>query len=96
MTMHKKHTHLLDEDGEIRELTDENFFNHAKTLNELPAEMQANLRAVTKRGPQRAPIKELVTIRLSKDVVSHFRDSGRGWQARVDDALKKAVEAGIA
>lgn len=91
-----EHTKLIDEDGEIEELTDENFFNHAKSLKELPTEMQATLRAIAKRGPQRKPIKELVTIRLSKDVVSHFKESGRGWQTRVDEALKKAVKAGIA
>lgn len=91
-----KHTKLIDEDGEIEELTDKNFFNHAKSLKELPPEMQATLRAVAKRGPQRKPTKELVTIRLSKDVVAHFRESGSGWQTRVDEALKKAVEVGIA
>lgn len=90
-----KHTKPINDD-EIPELTDENFFNHAKTLKELPTEVKATLRAVTKRGPQRAPIKELVTIRLSRDVVSHFKESGPGWQTRVDDALKKAVESGIA
>ena len=32
--------------------------------------------------------KERITIRLSHDVVEQFRASGKGWQTRVDAALK--------
>ncbi|MXW66974.1 MAG: hypothetical protein F4Z72_08265 [Gemmatimonadales bacterium] len=28
-----------------------------------------------------------MTIRLSQDVIDHFRAGGRGWQTRIDDAL---------
>ena len=40
------------------------------------------------RGPQKAPTKELVSIRLSRNVVASFRASGHGWQTRIDRALK--------
>jgi uncharacterized protein (DUF4415 family) len=40
------------------------------------------------RGPQKAPTKERITIRLSPEVVERFRASGEGWQSRVDAALK--------
>jgi len=40
------------------------------------------------RGPQRAPTKERITIRLSPEVVRTFRATGDGWQTRVDAALK--------
>jgi uncharacterized protein (DUF4415 family) len=40
------------------------------------------------RGPQKAPTKERVTIRLSKSVVDSFRSTGDGWQTRVDSALQ--------
>jgi uncharacterized protein (DUF4415 family) len=43
------------------------------------------------RGPQRAPKKVAVSIRLSADVVDHFRATGRGWQGRIDAMLKKAM-----
>ncbi len=87
---------LIDKHGEVGELTKDNFFKHAKTIDQLPHGLQEKLRAVGKRGPQRAPTKELVTIRLSADIVAHFRNTGSGWQTRLNDALKKAVEAGIA
>jgi uncharacterized protein (DUF4415 family) len=40
------------------------------------------------RGPQKAPTKERITIRLSRDVVERFRATGDGWQTRVDAALR--------
>jgi uncharacterized protein (DUF4415 family) len=44
------------------------------------------------RGPQKAPKKVPVSIRLSPIVVSHFRRQGPGWQARIDAALTKIVK----
>jgi uncharacterized protein (DUF4415 family) len=43
------------------------------------------------RGPQRAARKVPVSIRLSADVVEHFKASGPGWQGRIDETLKKAI-----
>lgn len=33
--------------------------------------------------------KEKVTLRLSPDVLAHFRAKGAGWQTRIDEALRK-------
>jgi uncharacterized protein (DUF4415 family) len=41
-----------------------------------------------RRGPQKAPTKRVVTMRLSPDVVDTFRATGDGWQTRIDNALK--------
>ena len=43
------------------------------------------------RGRQKVPTKELISLRLDADLASHFRDSGKGWQTRFNDALRKAV-----
>jgi uncharacterized protein (DUF4415 family) len=43
------------------------------------------------RGPQKNPTKIPVSLRLSADVVEHFRATGPGWQRRIDDTLKKAM-----
>lgn len=43
------------------------------------------------RGPQKAATKEHLSIRLSRDVVEHFRAGGPGWQSRIDRALKHYV-----
>ena len=42
--------------------------------------------------PVAAAPKERITIRLSPDVVERFRASGKGWQTRVDAALKEWLE----
>jgi uncharacterized protein (DUF4415 family) len=44
------------------------------------------------RGPQKAPTKVQTTIRLDSDLIDHFRLGGRGWQGRVNDTLRRAVE----
>lgn len=40
------------------------------------------------RGPQKAPTKKSIAIRLSQDVVENFKSTGAGWQSRIDDALR--------
>jgi len=42
------------------------------------------------RGPQRAPTKVPVTLRLDRDIVERFRATGAGWQSRMNDALRRA------
>jgi uncharacterized protein (DUF4415 family) len=44
-----------------------------------------------KRGPQKAPTKKLVSLRLSPEVVEHFKAGGRGWQTRIDKTLREAI-----
>ena len=44
------------------------------------------------RGPQKAPTKRPLAIRLSPDVVEFFKATGKGWQARIDEALKTHVK----
>jgi len=32
-----------------------------------------------------------ISIRLSPDVVAHYKATGPGWQTRIDEDLKKAA-----
>jgi len=45
-----------------------------------------------KRGPQKTPTKKLVSLRLSPEVIEHFKSSGPGWQTRIDETLSKAIK----
>ena len=36
--------------------------------------------------------KEAVKLRLSPDVLDHFRAGGAGWQTRINETLEKAVQ----
>jgi len=35
--------------------------------------------------------KELVSLRIDRDVLEHFQESGPGWQDRINDALRRAA-----
>jgi len=43
------------------------------------------------RGPQKAPTKEPVSIRLDRDIVAELRSTGKGWQTRLNDMLRDAL-----
>lgn len=79
---------LTDEHGEVRELTDEDFKHMQPMEKVLPADLQ---RAIGQRGRQKAPTKVKTTMRLSPDVVEHFKEQGPGWQSRINQALKEYI-----
>ena len=35
--------------------------------------------------------KELVSLRLDREILDHFQAAGPGWQDRINDALRKVV-----
>jgi len=43
------------------------------------------------RGRQKAPTKRQVTLRLDRDVISHFQAEGPGWQSRINAALRRVI-----
>lgn len=45
-----------------------------------------------KRGPQKTPTKKLVSLRLSSEVIDHFKSSGPGWQTRIDSTLLESIK----
>ncbi len=57
------------------------------SLQETPTLGAVLEKARGKRGPQKAPVKERIGLRLDKDVVDYFRSMGPGWQGRINDAL---------
>ncbi len=54
-------------------------------------------KATVRRGrPPSANPKVSTTIRLSREVVDHFKAGGRGWQTRIDAALLEWIRKGDA
>lgn len=49
-----------------------------------PAEVPAN-------KPVLPGVKEMVSLRLDRDVLDHFQADGPGWQDRINAALRKAA-----
>jgi uncharacterized protein (DUF4415 family) len=77
---------LIDTNGEVRELTAEDMAKFRPAAEALPSSLKKKLGV---RGPQKMPTKERITIRLSREVVEQFRETGDGWQTRVDSALRE-------
>jgi uncharacterized protein (DUF4415 family) len=63
-------------------------FARAVSFDEAFPELAAGIR---RRGAQKTPSKESTTIRLSREVIDHFRTTGSGWQGRIDKALKEWI-----
>jgi uncharacterized protein (DUF4415 family) len=59
---------------------------------------EAAFKAATTK-PMEAPVKtpsvpnakELVSLRIDRDVLEHFQEAGPGWQDRINDALRKVA-----
>lgn len=58
-------------------------------LSEVP---EANDWSGAERAKFYRPLKEQVTLRLDADVLHWFRQSGRGYQTRINAALRRFVE----
>lgn len=76
---------LIDARGEVREITAADLENFRPSQQALPASLRKKIGV---RGPQKAPTKERITIRLSPEVVQRFRATGDGWQTKIDAALQ--------
>jgi len=89
----KKPVPLTDADGEVRELTQADMTRFRPAREVLSPDLQKAWGMRT-RGPQKAPVKQATTIRLDADVMGAFRQSGKGWQTRINAVLREAVAAG--
>ena len=80
-------------DDENPEWTEEDFRRARPAAEVLPPELLAILpkRKPGQRGPQRAPVKKKISLRVDADVLAHYKATGPGWQSRVNEALKKAA-----
>jgi uncharacterized protein (DUF4415 family) len=59
---------------------------------------EAAFKAATTKPAEPAPktpalpnAKELVSLRIDRDVLEHFQEDGPGWQERINAVLRKAI-----
>ena len=63
------------------------------------AAAEAAFKAATTKPPEtpvvKKPVvpnaKEMVSLRIDRDVLDYFQEGGPGWQDRINDALRKAA-----
>ena len=79
---------MIASDPDTPELTDEQLAE-AKPFAEVFPDLAASI--VRTRGKQKAPTKELISLRVDRDVLAAYRATGDGWQARMNAALKAGI-----
>lgn len=74
------------------EWTDADFAAAKAAADVLPAAFMTAFRKARGRpaGTTKADKKQQITLRIDRDIIEKFRASGPGWQARINDVLRKA------
>jgi uncharacterized protein (DUF4415 family) len=80
-------------DPDNPEWTDADFAAARPAAEAVPAVAAAHTRRRA-RGPQKAPTKRLVSVRFDRDVLEALQATGRGWQVRVNEIVRRAVLGG--
>ena len=69
-----------------------------RRINDQRTAAEAAFKAATTKPAELPPkkpaipsAKEMVSLRIDRDVLDHFQDAGPGWQDRINDALRKAA-----
>lgn len=79
-------------------MTDDRKSNRPRRTGDSRQDAEALFKAATTK-PVEAPVqtpslpgvKEMVSLRIDKDVLDHFQEDGPGWQERINEALRKAA-----
>lgn len=84
---------LTDKSGKVRELKKENIRSMRSAKEVLPKKLLDSLpkRKRGERGPQQKPKKVAVTVRYSPEVVEYFKETGEGWQTKINNVLKEWI-----
>lgn len=89
-------TPLLDNNGEVRELTAEDFALASPITEVMSPEFMAMIAQHETqrktRGKQKQPTKQSITLRLSPQVIVAFKSQGKGWQTRINDVLLNHIQ----
>ncbi|MDR6758862.1 uncharacterized protein (DUF4415 family) [Mycoplana sp. BE70] len=78
----------IADDPDSAEATDEELAQARPFAEALPDLMEGIRRA---RGrPSLARSKQQISLRLDPEVIEKFKATGKGWQARINEVLKRA------
>ncbi len=86
---------LADKDGEVRELTAEDMRSFKPIAEVDPGMVEAMKEFRRKVGrPKALSPKRPIGFRLAADIVEGIKATGPGYNARVEQALREALELG--
>ena len=89
----KKPDHIAQEDWDAVDVPEwtEEMFRTARPAREVFPDIDSFPKP-RRRGPQKTPTKVQATLRIDRDVIEYLRGTGPGWQTRVNDTLRRAVD----
>ena len=64
---------------------------HARTGIEVLNELGVEAPPVRRGRPPSSDPKDLVSLRIRRSTLEHFKSGGKGWQSRIDESLHKIV-----
>jgi uncharacterized protein (DUF4415 family) len=81
-------------DPDMPEWTSEDFAKARAASEVLPRGLYeaAVKRCRGQRGPQKAPVKKAITLRIDPDILARYKAMGPGWQSRMNEALRRSIE----
>lgn len=77
-------------DPDAPEATDEDL-SRAKPFDEVFPQFAQAIRRARGRPPVDSP-KQQISLRLDPDVIAAYKRTGKGWQGRINDILRKAAK----
>ena len=89
MSSDKPDPFLIDEDNP--ELAEEELAK-ARPAKEIFEELGLPMPRRPRGRPRSETPKTQVTLRLDADIIRHFRESGKGWQTRLNDTLRQVID----
>jgi uncharacterized protein (DUF4415 family) len=59
------------------------------------ADLRIGERVIRRGRPPLESPKQAIKLRLDAEVVEHFRETGPGWQTRINEALRRALNVSL-
>jgi uncharacterized protein (DUF4415 family) len=82
---------MIASDPDNPEITDDQI-KQAKPFAEAFPDLMESIKRSRGRPSVDAP-KQQISLRLSQDVINAFKATGKGWQSRIDETLRKHMKA---
>ena len=80
-------------DPDTFEATAKDFARAKPARDVLPANVYEAARRRGQRGPQKEPKKAPVSLRVDPDVLDAYAATGKGYQARMNEVLRRGVKS---
>lgn len=89
----KKINRGIARDPDTFEATATDFARAKPAKDILPAKFYEAARRRGQRGPQKAPKKVPISLRVDQDVLEAYTATGQGYQARMNEVLRRGAKS---